>query len=152
MEAYVHLTGYVGSDVEYRNHPNATFAGFRLACTPRIRKGGEWVDGDTTWLSVTCWRGLADNVRSSIAKGDPVVVVGKLRTSTLKRDDGTVLSRTTLDAYTVGHDLSRGTSAFRKTERPVVDEAEREAEMHSALNTIEGQAGPGVAPAEGQAA
>lgn len=138
MEAHVHMTGYVGSDVEFRNN-NTPVASFRLACTPRIRKLGEWTDGDTTWLTVTCWRNLAENVASSVNRGDPVAVIGKLRTSNFTRTDGTVLTRMTLDAYSVGHDLTRGTSAFRKNERPVPDESDRESDVHSMAAVVESQ-------------
>ena len=70
MEAFVHMTGYVGGDVEVRNS-TATIASFRLACTPRIRRGGDWVDGQTTWLSVTCFRTLADHaLRTTTRQAD----------------------------------------------------------------------------------
>ena len=140
MEAYVHMTGYVGGDVEFRNVSSTPMASFRLACTPRIRKNGEWVDADTTWITVTCWRGLAENVASSIHKGDPVIVAGRLRTSSFTRDDGVSVARVTLDAFAVGHDLARGTAAFHKAERPVLDERERDAEINSVLSTVESQA------------
>ena len=82
MEAYVHMTGYVGGDVEYRNHTTPT-GSFRLACTPRMRRGGDWTDGETTWLTVTCFRALAEHAASSIRRGDPLIVIGRLRTQVL---------------------------------------------------------------------
>ena len=64
MEAYVHITGYVGTDVELR--PTSGVASFRVASTPRYRKNGDWVDGNATWLTVTCWRNLAEHAAKSI--------------------------------------------------------------------------------------
>ena len=51
---------------------------------------------------------------ASIQKGDPIFVTGRLNVRTWERDDR---SGTTLDvtADVVGHDLSRGTSDFKRT-------------------------------------
>jgi single-strand DNA-binding protein len=115
MDAAVWVTGNVGSEVELKEfREGATFASFRLACTPRVWRGGQWGDDETTWLGVVCSRGLALNVKSSIGKGDPVIVVGRLRTERWKGDDGVAHERLKLEAQSVGHDLSRGTSVFRK--------------------------------------
>jgi single-strand DNA-binding protein len=114
MEALVHITGYAGSEVEIRG--NGTVSAFRLACTPRVRTKGGWADGNTTWIEVSCFRLLAEHVAASVRKGDPVVVVGKLRTSVWEKD-GQTHERLALEADLVGHDLNRGTSAFRRRPR-----------------------------------
>ncbi len=139
MEAFVHMTGYVGGDVEVRNSAahGATIASFRLACTPRIRRNGDWVDGQTTWLSVTCFRSLADHALASIKKGDPVIVVGKLRTSVYEKNGETV-ERLSLEATTLGHDLTRGTTEFRRAERPSAVE-DREADIAALIDAVESQ-------------
>ena len=137
MEAYVHITGYVGGDVEYRNNTTPT-GSFRLACTPRLRRGGDWADGETTWLTVTCFRALAENAASSIGKGDPVLVVGRLRTQTWVKD-GVQQERTVLEALSIGHDLTKGISAFNRSERPVVPE-DRDSEMVELITSVESQA------------
>ena len=112
MEALVHITGYAGSEVEIRG--NGTVSAFRLACTPRIRTKSGWGDGNTTWIEVSCFRLLAEHVAASVRKGDPVVVVGRLRTSVWEKD-GQSHERLVLEADMVGHDLNRGTSAFLPT-------------------------------------
>lgn len=116
MDAYVQLTGNVGGAVEFRTgRLNAVpIASFRLAHTPRIRRSGEWVDGPTTWISVTCFRALAENVARSLHRGQPVLVAGRLRTNVWEKD-GMTYERLMLEAMTVGHDLSRGTASFTKT-------------------------------------
>jgi single-stranded DNA-binding protein len=83
MEAQVHVTGYAGTEVETRG--NGTVSAFRLACTPRIRTKTGWSDGNTTWIEVACFRTLAQHVAQSVRKGDPVLVVGKLRTNIWER-------------------------------------------------------------------
>lgn len=123
MDAQIWMTGNVGSEVEFRQvRDDLAFASFRLACTPRTRKAGDWVDGETTWIAVSCSRATAEHVRSSIGKGDPVIVVGRLRTTRWTDSQGVEQERMIIEATSIGHDLSRGTSVFRKAPRPVVEE------------------------------
>lgn len=135
MEALVTISGWVGGEIEFRNNKTAT-ASFRVACTPRVWRPGGWVDGETTWLTVTCFRTLAENATASIAKGDAVVVSGKLRTQTWERD-GVSYERMVLEAQIIGHDLTRGTSAFRKSERP--QHSEDTSELHEVIDAVERQ-------------
>jgi single-strand DNA-binding protein len=118
MEAFVQMTGYVGGDVSLREAATAQVADFRLASTPRVQRNGEWEDGPTTWITVKAWRLLAKNVASSLRRGDPVIVIGRLRTSTWERD-GQTYERLELDAVTVGPDLRRGQSTFHKNLKPL---------------------------------
>jgi single-strand DNA-binding protein len=136
MEAHVHLTGNVGGDVEYRKNTVAV-ATFRLACTPRVRKAGEWTDGATTWLTVTCFRGLADNVASSLGRGDPVLVSGRLRTNVWSKD-GVNYERLVLEATSVGHDLTWGTSAFVRTPR-TSEPSDRQEDVGELITSVESQ-------------
>jgi single-strand DNA-binding protein len=123
MDAQIWMTGNVGSEVEYRQvRDDLAFASFRLACTPRTRKAGDWVDGETTWIAVSCSRSLAEHVKSSVGKGDPVIVVGRLRTTRWTDTQGVDQERMIIEATSIGHDLTRGTAAFRKAIRPVVEE------------------------------
>lgn len=119
MDAFVHLAGNVGSEVEVRGQ--SAVASFRLGSTPRLRVGDGWTDGHTTWLTVTCFRALAEHVAASLRKGDPVIVVGRLRTSVWQRD-GQTYERLGIEAVTVGHDLSRGMTRFVRRERTVPEE------------------------------
>ena len=122
MEALVQMTGHVGTEVEIRG--NGSVTAFRLACTPRVRsKGGDFSDGNTTWIDVTCFRSLAAHVAASVRKGDPVIVIGKLRTSVWTKD-GQTRERLGLEAETVGHDLSRGTAIFRRSPRQNAEPAD----------------------------
>jgi single-strand DNA-binding protein len=125
MDATISITGNVGSDVEFREpREGVTYASFRLGCTPRLWRGGEWGDAETTWLGVVCNKVLALNVKSSIAKGDPVIVIGRLRTERWTDQQGVRRERIRLDAQAVGHDLSRGTTVFRKSAKAASEEVE----------------------------
>jgi single-strand DNA-binding protein len=62
---------------------------------------------------VKAWRHLADNCRDSLRRADPVVVHGRLGQSTWVKD-GVERSSLEVTAVSVGHDLSLGTSQFRR--------------------------------------
>jgi single-strand DNA-binding protein len=88
-EATVTFQGWVGNEVVHRETTQGNVANLRVGSTPRIRRrNGDWVDGPTSWFSVTCWRTLADHVRDSVRKGEPVLVHGRLRTDVWEREDG----------------------------------------------------------------
>jgi single-strand DNA-binding protein len=131
-ESYVTVQGWVGNDVEARDVGDVRLTSFRLGSTPRYYKGGAWVDGETSWYTVNCWRGLARNVEESVRRGDAVVVHGRVRVDVWERPDQPTSVRWVVDASFVGHDLTKGTSSFLKAQRavpsgPVQDEAVREA-------------------------
>ena len=75
-----------------------------------------WLDGDTTYFSVTCWRGLAENVGASVKKGDPLIVNGKLRVREWSKEEKSGTS-VEIEATSIGHDLARGTSKFTRISR-----------------------------------
>ena len=134
-ETLVIFQGWVGNEVVHRETPQGNVANLRVGSTPRIRKrSGEWVDGQTSWFSVTCWRGLADNVRDSIRKGDPVFVHGRLRTDVWEREDGQTSVTYVVEATTVGHDLTRGTASFLRSTRP--ERVDTEEETNAVLKEV----------------
>jgi single-strand DNA-binding protein len=120
-ETLITLQGYVGGDVKRRVAGDSQVATFRVGCTPRrySKKEGGWVDGDTQWYSVNCWRSLGEHVERSLRRGDPVVVHGRLSVHTWTNTAGLEMTTFEVEAVHVGHDLNRGTSTFTKTPRPV---------------------------------
>ena len=90
----------------------------RVAWTPRHidRVTGEWTDGHTSYLTVICWRKLADNVALCLRKGDPVIVKGRLSVRDYEKD-GTTRTAVEVDASSIGHDMSRGAAHFQRTKR-----------------------------------
>ncbi len=125
METIVRMNGFVGSDVDVQTtRTGRARARFRLASTPRFRRDdGQWAEQPTTWLSVSCWRTLAENVGRSIRKGEPVFVEGRLRTEEWTDAEGERHENLVLEAFSVGHDLSLGTSVFQR-QRHQTSEAE----------------------------
>ncbi|TDD60955.1 single-stranded DNA-binding protein [Kribbella antibiotica] len=116
-ETYVTVQGWVGSKPQFREvggrTPQVTF---RIGSTPRYFQADQgWVDRPTTWFNVECWRGLAQNTFESVHVGQPVIITGRLRTYEWTTDDGERRSKVVLEALSVGHDLSRGTTIFTKS-------------------------------------
>ena len=60
----------------------------RVAVTQRIQQDGEWRDGDTSFFKVNVWRGQAEHLADSLAKGDRVMVTGRLRQGTWETPEG----------------------------------------------------------------
>ena len=60
------------------------------------------------------WRQLADHCRDSLRRADPVLVHGRLSQRSYVKD-GVERVVVEVTAVSVGHDLSLGTSAFRRT-------------------------------------
>ncbi len=116
-EAQISLTGYVATQPLIRSTPSGAMnVSMRVAWTPRRqdRVTGEWADGNTSYVTVICWRKLASNAGVCVRKGDPVVVKGRL--SIREFDDKQGMRRTAVEveASSVGHDLSRGVAQFQR--------------------------------------
>jgi single-strand DNA-binding protein len=117
-EAHISLTGYVASQPKIRKISEGVQSlSMRVAWTPRWldRSTGEWTDGNTSYVSVTCWRKLADNVAVCLRKGDPVVVKGRLSVRTYDDKEGVSRTQVDVDATSIGHDLCRGVAQFQRT-------------------------------------
>ncbi len=131
-DTFVTFHGWVGGEVTHRTPGGVSVVNFRVASTPRIKRKSDWMDGETTWYWVNAWRGLADNVRDSVRKGDAVVVHGRLRTEAWERDSRAGASLV-VEATFVGHDLTRGTSTFVKKARPERQDVDPHEEVHQMI-------------------
>ena len=117
-EAHVSLVGYVASEPNYlkvgeKGIPKLTV---RVCWTNRRRDSatGEWVDGNTSFVNVICWRQLAENLSTCLRKGDPVLVRGRLDVRSFVGRDGVRRTAVDVDANALGPDLNRGVAGFRR--------------------------------------
>ncbi|WP_078893715.1 single-stranded DNA-binding protein [Streptomyces sp. CT34] len=122
-DTMVTLVGNAATAVEHRETAaGVPVARFRMAATSRRwDKAREcWTDGETSFYTVRSWRALADNVAASVAVGEPLVVQGRLRLREGEQPPekgGQRWFAAEIDAVAIGHDLSRGTAAFRRVVR-----------------------------------
>ena len=124
----ISIEGNLVADPDYGESQNGTkFAKFTVAVTDRKLEDGKWVDGDTQYYGVSCWRALAQNVATTAFKGMPVIIQGRLRTHQVERDGGQTVTYYDIDATAVGPDLNRGTAVFSRTKSDGVRAAEARA-------------------------
>jgi single-strand DNA-binding protein len=149
-EIYVTVAGRLVADPETRSTRSGgiPFAAFRVASTVRrVNRGtGEFEDAGTSYVSVTAFRSLGANVAHSLRKGDPVVVHGRMRVNQWLRSDETLATSVEVDAYSVGHDLSYGTTTFAKVSRAQVDRSDRMSddavqEAHATFEAVDPETG-----------
>ena len=118
-ETHVTVVGNVATPVEYRTTESGVpVARFRLASTVRRfdPQDRTWGDAGTSFYTVWARRSLAENVASSVTRGEPVIVTGQLRIQEYTRDEKRHVDAQ-LSASSVGHDLTLGTSAFLRVSR-----------------------------------
>ncbi|MGW8554298.1 single-stranded DNA-binding protein [Streptomyces tubercidicus] len=122
-DTMVTLVGNAATAVEHRQTAaGVTVARFRLAARSRRwdKALERWTDGETSFYTVRSWRGLADNVAASVAVGEPLIVQGRLRLREGEQPPekgGQRWFSAEVDAVAIGHDLTRGTAAFRRVLR-----------------------------------
>jgi single-strand DNA-binding protein len=141
-ETMVTLVGHVATEPALRiTTGGARVTSFRLASTERrFDKGvNDWRDGHTTFFTVTTWRTMAENVCSSVTKGQPVVVHGRLRDSSYEAKDGQWRTVLEVEATSLGHDLSRGVSAFTKGSSASTINVVRELEELDDVDPVTGE-------------
>jgi single-strand DNA-binding protein len=119
-ETPVTVVGTLVTDMRPRRvgPDGALVLNFRVACNERRFDSASesWVDGESLYLSASCWRRLAENA-ASLVKGDPVIVRGKLRTREWTTEQGERRSVVELEATAIGPDLARCTATVHKQRR-----------------------------------
>jgi single-strand DNA-binding protein len=141
-DANIDLAGFVASEPSFKRLATGTsHAKLRVAYTERRlnRETGEWGDGPTSFVTVLCWRSLADNVAMCLRKGEPVLVRGRLRVREYEGKDGSRGTETEIDASSVGHDLNRGVAHFSRTRRAPGETAAESAEALAAGQPQDGE-------------
>ncbi|MGY3201761.1 single-stranded DNA-binding protein [Streptomyces sp. TE5632] len=119
-ETTICAVGNVATRPVYRETTSGPVARFRLAVTSRYwnREKGTWADGHTNFFTVWANRQLATNTMASLSVGEPVLVRGRLKVRTETREGQQGRTSADIEAVAIGHDLARGTSAFRRSGRP----------------------------------
>jgi single-strand DNA-binding protein len=110
------IVGNLVDDPELRfTSSGIAVANLRMAVTQRVQQDGEWRDGDTSFLPVNVWRGQAEHLADSLAKGDRVMVTGRLRQRSWETPEGDKRSVTEVEADEVGASLKWATAKVERT-------------------------------------
>lgn len=116
-EINVTLRGVVGTDVDYYAEADKKpFARFRMAVVEKHRnQEGNWSDGTPEWFTVKAFGKLAENISSSLSKGDQIIAVGVLRTEPWVAKNGMEHTSLVLTCNAIGSDLNYGVAVLDKT-------------------------------------
>lgn len=113
------LIGNLTADPELRFTPSGkAVANFTVANTPRTfdKQRGEYVDGDPMFLRCSAWKQLAENVAGTLAKGNRVIVQGKLKSRSFEDKEGNKRTVFEVDVTEVGPSLKFATATVQKTQ------------------------------------
>lgn len=116
----VEIDGRVVADPELKFLPSGVaVANFRVAASDRKKneQTQQWEDGAQCFLSVTCWREMAENVAESLHRGDPVVVVGRLKQREYTTNEGAQRTVYEVDADAVGPSLRWASAPVQRAQR-----------------------------------
>ncbi len=115
----VTITGNAGREPELRFTPSGqAVANFGVAVSRRWmnRQTNEW-DESTSWIDVTCWGQLAENVAESVGRGTRVTVAGRLDQRSWESDNGDKRSKVEIVADDVAISLKWATATAQRNER-----------------------------------
>lgn len=158
----ISIKGTVGTPISlYKTKTGNTMARFRVVSTPRYRERdtGVWRDAPSEWFTVKLWGKMASHASRSLLVGHPVTITGFYSTERWV-PEGQTQYRTisVITATSLGHDLSRGVSAFTRPDPGPAEaavaggrgEAEQRREPGVGHEAAAGQAGePGPEATEG---
>ena len=116
QQGSITISGFVAADpVTFGESQGLRACSLRLGSTRSYYNNAkqEWNEQPTTWITVKAFRQLAQHVKFSVHKGDPLIVTGLLNTETWMQD-GVRRSRIVIEANAIGHDLSLGVSTFQR--------------------------------------
>ena len=112
------IVGNLVEDPELRfTNTGIAVANMRVAVTQRIQQDGEWRDGETSFFKVNVWRGQAEHLADSLAKGDRVMVTGRLRQRNWETPEGERRSVTKIEADEVGASLKWATAKVERAQQ-----------------------------------
>jgi single-strand DNA-binding protein len=140
-EAQLSVVGYVASEPQFSRVGNGIpRLTMKVAWTTRRIESatGEWVDGNTSFVRVTCWRRLAENLATCLRKGEPVMLRGRLDVRPFTGKDGIRRVSVDVDASYLGYDLTRGVAGFRRVWETTGKTAEEAAAENGAVGEADG--------------
>lgn len=120
----VTIAGNLTRDPEVKFLQSGTaVANLRVASSDRKRDdAGNWTNGDPCFLDVEVWRETGETAANTLKKGDPVVIVGRLRMRTYTKQDGTEVTAYTVEADEIAPSLRPARATGRPAPRTPVDD------------------------------
>jgi single-strand DNA-binding protein len=119
-DTVITIVGNLVDDPELRFTPSgAAVAKFRVASTPRYldKATNEWKDGEGLFLTVNCWRQMAENVAETLSRGTRVVVQGRLKQRSYETKEGEKRTVYEIEADEIAPSLRYATAKINRTSR-----------------------------------
>lgn len=116
MSTSIAIVGNLTADPELRfTNSGKAIATLRIAVSERRKAAdGSWEDGEATFWRVKVWDRLAENVGDSLAKGQRVLVMGRVASNTWETREGEKRTDYEITADAVGPDLKWDTVKVSK--------------------------------------
>ena len=117
FETLVTVVGNVATDVVLRHTQDGIpFAGFGVVSTERRfdKTSGAWSDGNKLFVWVTGWKRLGTGAATSLKKGDPVLINGRLHVEEYEKE-GEKRTTVKVEAYAIGPNLAFCTADAQRT-------------------------------------
>jgi single-strand DNA-binding protein len=99
------LEGGLTRDPEIRDAGKSQVASFGIACSKRVKKDGEWTNGDPQYFDIQAWGYDAERAMQ-LTKGDQIIVVGELKFSQYEKD-GVKRNQIRITSRALGRQLPR---------------------------------------------
>jgi single-strand DNA-binding protein len=119
----------VATDPELRFTPSG-MAVCKMRAVTSSRKeepkgSGNWVDDKQCWVTITCFKQMAENMAESFEKGHLVTVTGRLQTEDWEDKDGGKRTTIELVPYHLGHSITWDASKTVKAQTQRESSAQR---------------------------
>ncbi len=116
-EPLITVVGNATADAEIRYLASGVACcRWTIASTPRVKRDGEWADGETVFYRCTAWRQLGESAVETITRGMRLIVQGRLIVRSYEKD-GERRTSIELDVEAVGPELRYATAKVMKAER-----------------------------------
>lgn len=121
-DSSITIVGSLGRDPELRfTTGGRSLCSFTVAVSDRRKVGDDWKE-DTSWVDVTCWASLAENVAATCSKGTRVVVTGRIKQDNWDdKETGQKRSKLAVTADEVGVSLRWARAEVERIEREKPD-------------------------------
>jgi single-strand DNA-binding protein len=91
-------------------------ASFGLAVNRRYQVNGEWTE-QVSFIDVSCWAQLAENVAATVEKGTRMIVSGRLEQRSWETPEGEKRSKVEVVADDIGVSLKWAQATVERNER-----------------------------------
>jgi len=112
----VTMIGNLTDDPDLRFTGSGTpVASFRIAVNRRFTDRAGQQQEETTFMSVNCWRELAENIAETLHKGDRAIVIGRIKVRSYEAQDGGTRWVTEIEADEIAPSLRWSKATITKT-------------------------------------